>query len=144
MESAARDGNLEEVKRRHAAGESLGVAAYWAAINGRLETLQWIRANGGGWTHCAADGAASNGHLETLQWIRANSGEWTSDASDWADMWGHLETLEWLTRSNAPLHVPNIHLRDNAERERHVAEEALDHHLIPDLARVAGNYLCLE
>ena len=71
-------------------------AADWAAENGHLATLQWIRANGGEWTSAAADGAARNGHLETLQWIRANGGEWTHRAADGAAMSGHLETLQWI------------------------------------------------
>jgi hypothetical protein len=33
-----------------------------------LETLKWIRANGGQWTKRAAQ----TEHLETLEWIRAN------------------------------------------------------------------------
>jgi hypothetical protein len=45
-----------------------------------LETLKWIRANGGEWTHWAADGAAKNVHLETLKWIKyMDSGEWVLD-----------------------------------------------------------------
>jgi hypothetical protein len=49
-------------------------------MNGHLETLKWIRANGGEWTHWAADWAAWNGHLETLKWIKyVDSGERTED-----------------------------------------------------------------
>jgi hypothetical protein len=92
----------------------------------------------------AADCAAENGHLETLKWIRANGGEWTTEAADWAAVNVHLETLEWLVRSNAPLEVHQEYYRTKVEWERRVAEDALDCHLIPDLARVAGNYLCME
>jgi hypothetical protein len=70
--------------------------ADFAAKNGQLETLQWIRNNGGDWTHRAADLAAMNGRLETLQWIRANGGEWTHWAAKWAAKNGHLETLQWI------------------------------------------------
>jgi hypothetical protein len=35
--------------------------------------------------------AAAKGDLETLQWIRANGGEWTSDVAVYAAMNGHLE-----------------------------------------------------
>ena len=34
--------------------------------HGQLETIQWLRANGGTWTSDAADFAASNGHLEVF------------------------------------------------------------------------------
>jgi hypothetical protein len=168
MEKAVSSGNLEEVKRLFAVGVPLGDAADCAARNGHLETLKWIRANGGGWTHWAADRAAENGHLETLkwiranggewtdlaadraaeyghletlQWIRANGGEWTHDAADWAARNGQLETLEWIVRANAPLSPSKLRLRTKAGQERRVAEETLDRHLIPDLARVAGDYL---
>ena len=70
--------------------------ANWAASNGHLETLKWIRANGGEWTSWAANLAAKNGHLETLKWICANGGEWTDDAADCAAGNGQLETLKWI------------------------------------------------
>jgi hypothetical protein len=41
-----------------------------AASKGDLESLKWIRANGGEWTYMAADNAARNGHLEVVKWIR--------------------------------------------------------------------------
>ena len=53
-----------------------------AAAKGDLETLKWIRANGGKWNSYsyAADYAAENGHLETLKWIKyVDSGEWVVD-----------------------------------------------------------------
>jgi hypothetical protein len=96
MKTAAVVGDLDEVKRLFAAGVSFGTAADWTAKNGHLETLQWIRANGGGWTEDAADWAAGNGHLETLEWIRANGGGWTYEAADRAAQNGHLETLKWI------------------------------------------------
>ena len=68
----------------------------WVAGNGHLETLKWIRANGGTWTSDAANWAASNGQLETLKWIRANGGEWTSAAAVRAAQNGQLETLKWI------------------------------------------------
>ena len=67
-----------------------------AAARGDLETLKWIRENGGEWTEWAANNAAANGHLETLKWIRANGGEWTSSAADGAAANGHLEIVEWI------------------------------------------------
>jgi hypothetical protein len=47
MEKAVSSGNLEGVKRLFAAGTPLGRLANMAARNGHLETLKWIRANGG-------------------------------------------------------------------------------------------------
>ena len=94
---AAKNGHLETLKWIRANGGAwTSNAANWAAENGHLETLEWIRANGGEWTSWAADRAAQNGHLETLKWIRANGGKWTSNAANWAAENGHLETLEWI------------------------------------------------
>jgi hypothetical protein len=54
-----------------------GLSSDKAADGGHLETLKWVRANGGKWTSNAADNAARGGRLETLKWIRSNGGEWT-------------------------------------------------------------------
>ena len=94
---AATHGHLETLKWIRAnGGKWTSHAANWAARNGQLETLKWIRANGGTWTSWAADNAAENGHLETLKWIRANGGKWTHAAADDAAENGHLETLKWI------------------------------------------------
>jgi hypothetical protein len=73
-----------------------GLCADECAKGGHLETMKWIRANGGEWTYWAANWAAEGGHLETLKWIRANGGEWTNWAANWAASNGHLETLKWI------------------------------------------------
>jgi hypothetical protein len=51
-------------------------------------------------------------------------------------------TAQWLARANALVAYRERYLRTNVERERHDAEKALDRHVIPDLARVVGKYLC--
>ena len=84
-------------------GRDLAVMADWAAMNGHLETLKWIRENGGEWTSFATDGVASYGHLETLKWIRENGGEWTENAADRAAMNGHLKTLKWIRENGGEL-----------------------------------------
>jgi hypothetical protein len=96
-DECGKNGHLETLKwiRANGGGWTSG-AADWAAMNGHLETLKWIRANGGEWTSQAADWAAGDGQLETLKWIRANGGEWTEWAANWAAGNGHLETLKWI------------------------------------------------
>jgi hypothetical protein len=96
-DKCAKNGYLETLKWIRAnGGEWTHLAANWAAADGRLETLKWVRANGGEWTSLAADWAAQNGHLETLKWIRVNGGEWILLAANWAAQNGHLETLKWI------------------------------------------------
>ena len=94
---AAKNGHLEILKWIRAnGGEWTERAADYTAESGHLETLKWIRANGGTWTSWATNSAARNGHLETLKWIRDNGGTWTSNAANWAATSGHLETLKWI------------------------------------------------
>ena len=82
----------------------------WAVSPPKLGTeraveynFKWIRANGGEWTHFAADRAAGNGHLETLEWIRSNGGEWSYSAANSAAESGYLETLQWMKENGAPI-----------------------------------------
>ena len=94
---AAEHGHLETLKWVRANGGNwTAYAADFAAGNGHLEILKWVRTNGGNWTTLAAHWSAKNGHLETLKWIRANGGEWTSWSADLAAENGHLETLRWI------------------------------------------------
>ena len=43
-----------------------------AAVNGHLEVLQWLRANGCPWNANTCAWAARNGHLELMNWARVN------------------------------------------------------------------------
>jgi hypothetical protein len=97
---ASENGHLETLKWiRKNGGEWSTLAADKAALNGHLETLKWIRKNGGEWSTLAADNAARNGHLETLKWVRENGGEWTHRAANNAASNGHLETLKWIRKN---------------------------------------------
>ncbi len=89
--NAIKGGDIEAIE---GFGEIPYYAATYAAENGQLETLKWIRAHGGEWTYRAADRAAENGHLDTLKWIRAHGGKWSHWAADWAACHGHLDTLK--------------------------------------------------
>jgi hypothetical protein len=44
----------------------------YAAQGGRLEVLQWLRANGAPWDSRTCAYAARGGHLDMLKWLRAN------------------------------------------------------------------------
>ncbi|HEV7735865.1 MAG TPA: hypothetical protein VGO47_00590, partial [Chlamydiales bacterium] len=72
-----------------------------AAREGRLEILQWARANGCPWDESTCANAARNGYLEILQWARANSCPW--DKGTCADAaQGHLEVLKWARANGGP------------------------------------------
>ena len=78
---------------------SVGVAA---AENGRLETLQWLNANGCPWNEETCISAAENGHLEILKWARANGCPWDERTCDLAAENGHLEILQWAHANGCP------------------------------------------
>ena len=57
------------------------------------DRADWL---GEGWDEWAANFAAGYGHLETLKWIRANGGDWDKNALEWSSINGHLETIRWI------------------------------------------------
>jgi len=73
----------------------------WAANEGHLEVLQWIRRPGKPEGVCPWDAntcmyAAKGGHLEMLQWLRSgdNPCPWsTAYCRDWC---GSLEVKQWI------------------------------------------------
>ena len=75
---------------------------------GRLEVLQWARANGWEWDGVGVRHrqtcyrAAEGGHLEVLQWARANGCPWDALTCCYAARGGHLEVLQWA-RANGCL-----------------------------------------
>ena len=59
----------------------------FAAQFGKLEVLQWARANGCPWDEYTSHVAAQGGHLEVLHWLHANGcPEWPSDSEDESDV----------------------------------------------------------
>ncbi|RLN43697.1 hypothetical protein BBJ28_00013362 [Nothophytophthora sp. Chile5] len=113
---------VEGSSTRIVAADEVSSAMDRAAINGRLEVLQFLhgldapapvqprghnRGKGSSepkqngrrpWaTHAAMDGAAANGHLEVVQWLHANRTEGcTTAAMDGAAVSGHLHVVQWL------------------------------------------------
>ena len=48
-------------------------ALNWAAMNGHLDTVEWLHSNRNeGATYMALNGAAKNGHLKTVEWLHKN------------------------------------------------------------------------
>ncbi len=97
---AAKYGQLGILKWLSTIGRTVNL--YWdpsfsafAAENGHLEVLKWVRKNGGEWNYWTCAAAASNGHLETLKWARENGCEWNSITCAHAAQNGHLHILKW-------------------------------------------------
>ncbi|MDB9925065.1 ankyrin repeat domain-containing protein [bacterium] len=77
----------------------------FAARNGHLEVLKWLRASGCPWSNgskgtCAA--AARGGHLEILQWARENGCPWDEKTCEEAAKFVHGEVFDWARANGAP------------------------------------------
>jgi hypothetical protein len=74
----------------------------WAAENGRLDVLQWARANGCPWNEWACACAAENGHLHVLEWLREHRCPWDRWTCGYAARGGHLNILQWARKHGCP------------------------------------------
>src|SRR5207302_593118 len=68
----------------------------WAASNGNLKMLQWLREKGCPWDASTCSYAAQGGHLEVLQWARDQGCPWDASICAYAANAGHLEILRLL------------------------------------------------
>ena len=77
-------------------------ACKMAAMNGRLDVLQWMRSQTTPcpWNEWACANAARNGHLDVLQWLRTQTPPcpWNAWACAYAAKNGHLDALQSVER----------------------------------------------
>src|SRR5438128_1996821 len=74
----------------------------YAATNGYLKLLQWLKANGCSWNGSTCSYAAYNGHLEILKWLKVDGCYWNTYTCADAALNGHLEVLKWLRENGCP------------------------------------------
>ena len=74
----------------------------WAARNGRLDVLQWARAQGWFWNDWVLTNAAYHGYLPLLKWAQEHDGEWSEDTCSMAALNGQWDTLKWLHEQGCP------------------------------------------
>ena len=72
------------------------------AAVGKVEVLQWARANGCDWNSVTCYVAAGGGHLEVLQWLRANGCDWDSEVISCAKNSGYTAVAEWARANGCP------------------------------------------
>ena len=53
-----------------------------AAIGGRLDVLQWLRAEGCPWSYSTCENAVGWGHVKVLRWARENGAPWNAATRD--------------------------------------------------------------
>ena len=76
----------------------------WAAYNGHIEVMKWLRAKGCPWDILTSCAAADGGQLEVLQWMRAQDPPcpWDLQVCYYAAKNGHLDVLRWARRQGCP------------------------------------------
>ena len=102
-ETAARTGQLEELKTLRAVGWPWDRdTCSGAAKGGHLEVLQWLRVNGCPWDRNTCAAAAYSGHLNVLQWARAIGAPWDEETCKDAAEGRYLDILRWARTNGCP------------------------------------------
>ena len=71
-------------------------ACTYAAANGQLRCLQYLKKCGVDWDASVCSFAAMKGHLDILRYAKSKNCPCSSQASAWAGANGHFEVLKWL------------------------------------------------
>lgn len=107
---------------------SANVVCSRIAAAGKLDLLQWARANGFRWGEATCNRAARAGHLEILRYLRASDppARWSCATCTSAAEGGHVEILEWLRSNGCPW---DEHTCEAAwtNQKPHALQWALDH-----------------
>jgi len=99
IHAAARQGNMEMVKYCVANECPIDVSACaWAAENGQLECLKYLREEAKApWNSWTANWAAQNGHLHILEYlVERKYDKFSAWACQYAAKSGHLDCLKYL------------------------------------------------
>ena len=78
------------------------------AEGGQLETMRWLRSNGGGWDADACAEAAKGGHLKLLKWLRSRGCPWNEKTAENAAREGHVHVLSWALGNGAPFDAKSV------------------------------------
>jgi hypothetical protein len=106
--ASARIGNLEVLRwafSNHSFDRNNSLCIY-AATNGHLEVLKWLRSldSPWPWNKITSACAASNGQLKVLTWMRRQISPcpWSEGTCSSAAHNGHLQMLQWLRIEGCP------------------------------------------
>ena len=78
-------------------------AVEWAAKNGNLMMLKWLKKSGCPWDKKTFREAAFNGDLEIMKWLKLKKCPWDEFIFYTAKFSGHNEASEWLLSNGAPV-----------------------------------------
>ena len=74
----------------------------WAAKNGNLDILKWLKRNGCPWNEDTFTAAATHGNLENMKWLKKNGCHWKENTFYGAVENGNIENMAWLKENNCP------------------------------------------
>ncbi|WBR14844.1 Ankyrin repeat protein [Pandoravirus kuranda] len=97
--------NLDDVDAVPAAcvnRRSSALVCAYAARAGRVDVLEWLRANGWPWDGTTCSFAARRGRIDVIRWARSRGCPWDSDTCAAAAGAGHLATLKWARANGCP------------------------------------------
>lgn len=95
-----------------------GWSAAYAAANGHIHILEWLKTINTVKTHRAQEMAAHCGNLESLIWLDNNEYPRSIFAFHQAVVSGHIHVLKWMLCNNYPIHsgvVEDAIIRGNLE-----------------------------
>ena len=128
---AAHDGELELLKWLREHEYPWGDTCRKAAQRGHLHVLEWARENGAPWDATVCSGAAYSGHLHVLKWARANGAPWDENTTISCVLGDQMETLVWAIEQGAL--VDNYVYHVAVTRGHHEIAEYVVLHVLRDL-----------
>jgi len=72
------------------------------ALNGDLESLEYVHKNGWPWDAQTSSSAACRGHIECLEYAHENGCPWDEKTCESAAQFGHLECLKYALKEGCP------------------------------------------
>jgi len=77
-------------------------ATQYAAKNGQLKVLKWLREQDAEWDETICRDAAKHGHFELLKWAYENGCPWNKDVTMFSSQSNQTEIVKWLIENGCP------------------------------------------
>jgi len=96
---AAENGNLDNMKWLKDQGCCWGINTFsYASKNGNLDNMKWLKSQGCPWDLYTFTKAAKNGNLDNMKWLKEQGCPLYKDAYYYSVQNGHLSTMQWLEK----------------------------------------------
>jgi len=107
-------------------------ACYWATMYGRLDTLEWMHANGYVLVKNLCTMASQWCHLHILQWARGEGFLWNETVCANAAKNGDLEMLQWARANGCPWDEKVVCKKAAKRGYLHILQWAVDNGCVLD------------